>query len=71
MARYKWITVKKPNGGRRKQKVKVLANGKYRFVKNTTKRRTTKKVTKRKRRTTRRKTTKKRRRKRSIWNISI
>jgi hypothetical protein len=33
----KTITIKKAGGGTRKQKVKVLASGKYRFVKNTTK----------------------------------
>jgi len=33
----KTIRIKKPNGGTRLQKVKVLASGKYRFVKNTTK----------------------------------
>ena len=33
----KTIRIKKPGGGSRLQKVKVLASGKYRFVKNTTK----------------------------------
>jgi len=33
----KTIRIKKPGGGTRLQKVKVLASGKYRFVKNTTK----------------------------------
>lgn len=33
----KTITIKKKGGGTRKQKVKVLPSGKYRFVKNTTK----------------------------------
>ena len=33
----KTIRIKKPGGGTRLQKVKVLASGKYKFVKNTTK----------------------------------
>ena len=33
----KTIRIKKPSGGTRLQKVKVLASGKYKFVKNTTK----------------------------------
>jgi len=33
----KTIRIKKPSGGTRLQRVKVLASGKYRFVKNTTK----------------------------------
>jgi len=33
-AKTKFITIKKRGGGTRKQKVKVLASGKYRFVKN-------------------------------------
>ena len=33
----KTIKIKKPGGGTRLQKVKVLASGKYKFVKNTTK----------------------------------
>jgi hypothetical protein len=33
----KTIRIKKPGGGTRLQKVQVLASGKYRFVKNTTK----------------------------------
>lgn len=34
MATYKNITVKKRGGGTRKQRVQVLASGKYKFVKN-------------------------------------
>jgi len=36
MPKYKTIRIKKPNGGTRLQKVMVLASGKYRFVKNST-----------------------------------
>jgi len=39
MANFKNIRMKKPGGGSRMQRVKVLASGKYRFVKNLTKRR--------------------------------
>ena len=35
MATFKNIRIKKPGGGSRLQRVKVLASGKYRFVKNT------------------------------------
>jgi len=34
MVKYKNITIKKKGGGTRKQRVMVLASGKYRFVKN-------------------------------------
>jgi len=34
MAKFKNITIKKKGGGTRKQRVKVLASGKYKFVKN-------------------------------------
>jgi len=34
MAKYKNITIKKRSGGTRKQRVMVLATGKYKFVKN-------------------------------------
>lgn len=37
MAVYKNITIKKKGGGTRKQRVKVLKSGKYKFVKNLTK----------------------------------
>ena len=54
---YKTIRIKKAGGGTRLQKVQVLASGKYKFVKNSTKSRKTKpktrKYTTRKRRTTR------------------
>jgi hypothetical protein len=50
MPKYKTITLKKAGGGTRRQKVQVLASGKYKFVKNSTK---TRKTTTRKRRTTR------------------
>jgi len=36
MVKYKNIRIRKPGGGTRLQRVKVLANGKYKFVKNTT-----------------------------------
>jgi|TARA_B110000263_G_C15282718_1_gene499144 hypothetical protein len=35
MPKYKTIRIAKVNGGSRLQRVQVLANGKYRFVKNT------------------------------------
>tara|TARA_B100001013_G_scaffold274831_1_gene175348 strand:- start:1231 stop:1485 length:255 start_codon:yes stop_codon:yes gene_type:complete len=35
MPKYKTIRIAKVNGGSRLQRVMVLANGKYRFVKNT------------------------------------
>lgn len=43
---FKTITIKKRGGGTRKQKVKVLASGKFRFVKNsaTKAKRTTKRI---------------------------
>ncbi len=50
MPKYKTIRIKKAGGGTRLQKVQVLASGKYKFVKNSTKSR---KYTTRKRRTTR------------------
>jgi len=64
MVRYKTIRIKKPGGGYRNQRVRVLANGRYRFVKNTsrskpkTRTRTRRKTTKRRsvRKTARRKT---------------
>jgi len=59
MATYKNITIKKKGGGTRKQRVKVLASGKYKFVKNLHKR--VKSRVKR-RKTTRRKNNPKRRR---------
>lgn len=54
MATYKNIRVKKRGGGTRLQRVKVLASGKYKFVKNLTRSKS--------RTVTRRKTSKKRRR---------
>ena len=39
MPKYKTIRIKKAGGGTRLQKVQVLASGKYKFVKNSTKRR--------------------------------
>jgi len=49
MPTYKNITIKKRGGGTRKQRVQVLASGKYKFVKNLTKgkRKKGKKTTKR------------------------
>ena len=41
MPKYKTIRIKKPNGGTRLQRVQVLASGKYKFVKNSTKSRKT------------------------------
>jgi len=60
MVTYKNIRIKKPGGGTRLQRVKVLANGKYRFVKNTTR------STPKKRRSTR--TTRTRTRTRRTYN---
>jgi len=60
MVKYKNITIKKKGGGTRKQRVKVLASGKYKFVKNLNKRVksrvTRRKTTKRKNNPKRRKT---------------
>ena len=62
MPKFKTIRIAKVNGGSRLQRVQVLANGKYRFVKNTKTRGVskrlsittkTRKTTTRKRRTTR------------------
>ena len=50
MPKYKTIRIKKAGGGTRLQRVQVLASGKYKFVKNSTKSR---KTTTRTRRTTR------------------
>lgn len=49
MPTYKVITIKKKGGGTRRQRVQVLASGKYKFVKNlgSKARKTPKKVTKR------------------------
>jgi len=49
MPTFKTITIKKRGGGTRKQRVQVLASGKYKFVKNiaTKARKTAKKTTKR------------------------
>lgn len=41
MPKYKTIRIKKAGGGTRLQKVQVLASGKYKFVKNSTKSRKT------------------------------
>ncbi len=54
---FKTITIKKRGGGTRKQKVKVLASGKFRFVKNSSSSKSTKRKTSRKSRVTRRKVT--------------
>lgn len=48
MVRFKNIRVKKKGGGSRLQRVKVLASGKYKFVKNLTKRKSPRKSTKKK-----------------------
>jgi len=61
MPTFKNIRVKMKNGKSRLQRVQVLASGKYKFVKNTTKSRTTKRKTTRKAVTRRRKTVVKKR----------
>jgi hypothetical protein len=48
--KYKTIRIKKAGGGTRLQKVQVLASGKYKFVKNSTKSR---KITTKRRKSTR------------------
>ena len=54
MPTYKNITIKKRGGGTRKQRVQVLASGKYKFVKNLVKgKRTTAKKTPKRRSTSR------------------
>lgn len=45
---FKTITIKKRGGGTRKQKVKVLSSGKFKFVKNSTKSTSKRRTTKRK-----------------------
>jgi len=59
MVTYKNITIKKKGGGTRKQRVQVLASGKYKFVKNLTK--SVKSRSPKKTKTTRRKNKPKRR----------
>ena len=67
MAKYKNIRVKKRGGGTRLQRVKVLASGKYKFVKNPKTRRTTRKTSEKPRkRSVRRTARRKRRRKRGM-----
>ncbi len=67
MPTYKTIRIKKPNGGTRLQKVMVLASGKYRFVKNSTRKGQVRKTARRAytgiKRKVRRKTNKD-----SMWN---
>jgi len=69
----KTITIKKKGGGTRKQKVKVLASGKYKFVKNSTK--TQSKYTKKVKKTTIKRrvkrTAKKRRRGKRAFTIPL
>jgi len=52
MATYKTIRVKMKNGKTRSQRVQVLANGKYKFVKNTSRKSSTKRKTPSRRRKT-------------------
>lgn len=73
MTTFKNIRIKKPGGGTRLQRVKVLASGKYRFVKNIRARARKKKASNPKKKTRRsvRKTAKKKRRSRRKFTIPL
>lgn len=71
MAKFKNIRIAKPGGGKRTQRVQVLASGKYKFVKNLKKSKSSNPSSKKKTRKVRRKVARKKKRRSSAMTIPL